>query len=574
VSAVAWGAIVGTITDQSDLGLLLAGKLSTVATFGGDISGSYDSISISDDSHNHTGSTISGLASTNFTTANISQWTNDAGYLTGVSVSNYKPNNVACTDGQILKYDAANTQWICGNDNTAEGTSTGGGVVASITTAQTRAQTVYSAPATSTGVEISELTLTFTPKKAGNKVILEWVVSGEAGSLSDLGFVVTRNGIILPNATNATGNQWAIIANSPYDVDFDSTPYNLTVKIIDENSLDVPSTYRLIARSTYSSALTFMLNRTLNNPGQQSYEATLSTAVATEFDPTGTSGGSSSITVGSMTGATLFADATADNSWLGLGATAGRIEFDDLTVDEINFLNTNVGINTSTPLHTLDVNGNIGISASSYINFGSLDGLSGYGFRDNGGVIEAKDSTGEWSKIVTEAPSNGINYMRKDGNWSALPTSDYILIREEEPAGTAGGTCTAGSWITRILNTEVTDSANHATIASNQITLQPGTYRIQASAPAYAVNQNQTRFYNITDSATTIVGSSEYAAYSSGNYASSTRSTVNGQFTIIDPKTFELQHRCTTTIAGSGFGSGNSFGEVQIYSIVELWKTN
>jgi hypothetical protein len=45
----------------------------------------------------------------------------------------------------------------------------------------------------------------------------------------------------------------------------------------------------------------------------------------------------------------------ADNAWIGLGAAAGRIEFDDLATDEINFLSCDVGIGTTNPQYTLDV---------------------------------------------------------------------------------------------------------------------------------------------------------------------------------------------------------------------------
>jgi hypothetical protein len=67
------------------------------------------------------------------------------------------------------------------------------------------------------------------------------------------------------------------------------------------------------------------------------------------------SSGSQSVTVGSMSGTTLFADATADGDWLGLGASAGRIEFDDVTVDEVNVLNARMGIGTSTPVARLHI---------------------------------------------------------------------------------------------------------------------------------------------------------------------------------------------------------------------------
>jgi hypothetical protein len=59
-----------------------ADDLTTSTNFGGDVSGTYNAISVANDSHNHTGSTISGLSTSDFSSANISQWTNDSGYLT------------------------------------------------------------------------------------------------------------------------------------------------------------------------------------------------------------------------------------------------------------------------------------------------------------------------------------------------------------------------------------------------------------------------------------------------------------------------------------------------------------
>lgn len=62
-------------------------------TLSGDASGSGTTaitVAVSDDSHNHTASTISGLSTADFTSANVSQWTNDSGYLTsstGVAIA-------------------------------------------------------------------------------------------------------------------------------------------------------------------------------------------------------------------------------------------------------------------------------------------------------------------------------------------------------------------------------------------------------------------------------------------------------------------------------------------------------
>ena len=39
---------------------------------------------------------------------------------------------------------------------------------------------------------------------------------------------------------------------------------------------------------------------------------------------------------------------------------------------------------------------NLVVEADGYITWGSVKGTSGYGFRDNGGVIEYKDQGGAW----------------------------------------------------------------------------------------------------------------------------------------------------------------------------------
>ncbi len=58
-----------------------------------------------------------------------------------------------------------------------------------------------------------------------------------------------------------------------------------------------------------------------------------------------------------------------------------------------------VGIGTTAPGHKLDVAGNIGLSTSSYINWGATDGTSGYGIRDNSGTMEIKSSGGSWTPV-------------------------------------------------------------------------------------------------------------------------------------------------------------------------------
>ncbi len=56
--------------------------LKVSSAFSGDVSGVYNNLSVGDDSHSHTGLTISDLDALNFSSPDVSQWTNDVGYLT------------------------------------------------------------------------------------------------------------------------------------------------------------------------------------------------------------------------------------------------------------------------------------------------------------------------------------------------------------------------------------------------------------------------------------------------------------------------------------------------------------
>ncbi|MDD5212867.1 MAG: hypothetical protein PHG82_00355 [Candidatus Gracilibacteria bacterium] len=165
--------------------------------------------------------------------------------------------------------------------NNLEELSSRPGTIANVVTVQTRDNTIFTAPITGNGTEVTPLRLSITPKKAGNKVILEWIVNGEMNN--NTVYIVTRNGVLLTDTTDASNNRWAGVTAQTYDTDTNSTPDNTIVKIIDNNSLNTASTYEIRVRASSASAYSLYLNRTVGSAGTDRYETSLSTGIATEI---------------------------------------------------------------------------------------------------------------------------------------------------------------------------------------------------------------------------------------------------------------------------------------------------
>jgi hypothetical protein len=205
-----------------------------------------------------------------------------ASVLGGVSVG----GGLAITAGGALSAEDI-TQAMLDSAFTLAASNMPTGSVVQTATVQTRATTSYTCNYSTQGdgIEITELTMTITPRKAGNKMILEWVVADDSGNTSDLGYVVSRNGTLLTDSTDSSNNRWAVTSTAAYDANDNSTPTNTTIRIIDEDTLAVSSEYKILVRATGSVTATFKLNRSWSGAaaGQDSYEQCLSSGIATEI---------------------------------------------------------------------------------------------------------------------------------------------------------------------------------------------------------------------------------------------------------------------------------------------------
>jgi len=165
--------------------------------------------------------------------------------------------------------------------------------------------------------------------------------------------------------------------------------------------------------------------------------------------------------------------------------------------------------------------------------------------------------------------ANDNNLDTRVQSLEANPVVKYAKLSDVKASNTAAGGATTGSFITRTLNTEDIDADNIVSLASDQFTLGSGTYEIRASAPGYRVDRHKAVLYNVTDSANTIIGTSENC---SNQDDVQTRSLVSGRFTISGTKVFEIRQRFQTGQATNGLGLENGFGVSEVYTVVELWK--
>uniref|UniRef100_A0A6M3KHM8 Putative tail protein n=1 Tax=viral metagenome TaxID=1070528 RepID=A0A6M3KHM8_9ZZZZ len=185
----------------------------------------------------------------------------------------------------------------------------------------------------------------------------------------------------------------------------------------------------------------------------------------------------------------------------------------------------------------------------------------------NGQVLVG--STGADPVFASITAGDNITLTLGAGTLEIGVTHPLLHIEDQKAAGTLGGTFTSGAWRTRDLTTVCTNTIAGASLSSNQITLPAGTYDIVVHAPGYRVLRNMAILYNVTDSAETLWGSSEYAI---DTYFGLTKSIIMGRLTIAGEKVFEIRHKCQIEAINVGFGvECNSVLTVDHETYTQVW---
>ena len=147
--------------------------------------------------------------------------------------------------------------------------------------------------------------------------------------------------------------------------------------------------------------------------------------------------------------------------------------------------------------------------------------------------------------------------------------SSYASICDQKSSGTAGGEGSTSTWNIRDLNTEITDPDGIVSISSNKFTLGAGNYLIKWTTPGHRINRNQSRLYDVTNTAVIKYGQSMRS------YQSDVTTTNSKGFARVTPSgstEYRIEHNYESHEGGEDFGQGNSFGSVEIYTIVEIYK--
>lgn len=200
---------------------------------------------------------------------------------------------------------------------------------------------------------------------------------------------------------------------------------------------------------------------------------------------------------------------------------------------------------------------------------------AGAGISISGNTIAADDPSPTNELQTLSLSGADLTLSLNGGTVDIAPK--IAIVTETRPVNDYGGPFSAGVWVKRMLNTVYPPTNGFVSITqSNQFVLQPGTYYIRASAPAYSVFRHMIRLRNVSTNSD-VYGRVSYSPLGTNDDQADAILvaiiTVSGTSTNL----FELQHRCNTSSSNPvamGIGLASDLGATgsQLFSIVEIIK--
>lgn len=207
-------------------------------------------------------------------------------------------------------------------------------------------------------------------------------------------------------------------------------------------------------------------------------------------------------------------------------------------------------------------------------------GTDGYFLKTKGA-----DNDPEWSAQagvssinITQIATDGANkYISTDGSgtiqWEAKSTASTIEsvahVWDQKVTNSGGGNSDSTVDQTRDLNQSNDPDGIVTTLSSNQITLEGGTYMIEASAPGDGCNNFVAWLYDTTGT-TTLLNGTSCRSYSGDRLP--IHSVIKGRFTLASQSVLEIRFRCSNSQTNGLGQAANISGHPEIYTSATIYK--
>ena len=158
--------------------------------------------------------------------------------------------------------------------------------------------------------------------------------------------------------------------------------------------------------------------------------------------------------------------------------------------------------------------------------------------------------------------------MKLSSLYTAVP--DYLEYAQVAAANSTQS-ISANTWTTLELNTEVADDGGHGALATNAVTLQPGTYYFEGEVPIGGASNAITGVVLGLFAGTTAISRSSFCP-ASGNFVATGQ--VKGQFTVATATAYTLKvlSSVAQTVRNQTGATAYSAAEEASFAVLRIWK--
>lgn len=287
------------------------------------------------------------------------------------------------------------------------------------------------------------------------------------------------------------------------------------------------------------------------------------------------------IALGNAKGAIIVGNGT-DSIALSAGAAGTRARSNTGTVSGLDYQPVDLAADGSGAFTEITgvlkvTNGGTG-SSDNNIGFNNLAPTTTRGdliYRN--ATVNARLALGGSGRVLQSDGTDAIYDFIGVGNLDTVvgrATVYVVIAKHQVTSGTDGGDATSGAFRQRTLNVlSVNTIGAEASLASNQVTLPAGTYRVRAQSFMNGVDDHRVGIWNDTganwvadsDSGEPIIGGVSHASNADDTQSPA---LVEGRFAIAESSALELRYRCSTSKTGTGQGSPVSWSVKECYAVV------